>query len=75
MSDRQLEHHLFYACVRHFSLSSVLGPRIPISRTGGWAQVGAAMVVEVAREVVREVVRGGQPGGTRKCNSGLEIGG
>ena len=57
MSDRQLEHHLFYACVRHFPLSSVLGPWIPISRTGGWAQVGAAMVVEVAREVVREVVR------------------
>ena len=71
MSGRPLEHHLLLSCVRQLFLSSVLGPWIPISRTGGWAQVGAAMVAEV----VREVVRGGQPGGTRKCNSGLEIGG
>ena len=71
MSGRPLEHHLLLSCVRQLFLSSVLGPWIPFPRTGGCAQVGAA----IAREVVREVVRGGQPGGTREWNSGLEIGG
>ena len=65
MSDRQPEHHLFHACVRHFFLSTVLGPRIPIPRAGGWSQIGCKKTTNC------KVFEGGGPADTSELGCSI----